>query len=113
MPTGRVARWLLLPLALLSLATATELLPNITGDVTLTTANPPVVGCPAVAHVRSTTAGDSGTVLHASRRQDAAGATWVRHVYRAMALIPVPAPATRGSSTNASQLVGVHGRYRY
>ena len=45
MPTGRVALRLLLLLALLYLATATELLPNVTGDVTLTTANPPVVGC--------------------------------------------------------------------
>ena len=43
MSTGRVARWLLLPLALLSLATATELMPNVTGDVTLTTAGSPWV----------------------------------------------------------------------
>ena len=41
MSTGRVARCLLLPLALLSLATATELLPNVTGDVTLTTVGSP------------------------------------------------------------------------
>ena len=45
MSNGLAARWLLLPLALLSLARATELLPNVTGDVTLTTASPPVVGC--------------------------------------------------------------------
>ena len=43
MSTGRVTRWLLLPLALLSLATATDLLPNVTGDVTLTTAGSPWV----------------------------------------------------------------------
>ena len=43
MPTGLVARWLLLPLALMSLATASELLPNVTGDVTLTTAGSPWV----------------------------------------------------------------------
>ncbi|KAI0217082.1 hypothetical protein LSAT2_031012 [Lamellibrachia satsuma] len=43
MSTGRVTRWLLLPLALLSLAGATDLLPNVTGDVTLTTAGSPWV----------------------------------------------------------------------
>ena len=43
MPPGLGARWLLLPLALMSLATASELLPNVTGDVTLTTAGSPWV----------------------------------------------------------------------
>ena len=42
MPTGRVIRWLL-PLTLLSAVAATDLLPNVTGDVTLTTAGSPWV----------------------------------------------------------------------
>ena len=43
MPPGCVAWWLLLPLAVFSLATATDLQPNVTGDVTLTTAGSPWV----------------------------------------------------------------------
>ena len=43
MPPGWDVFWLLLPLATLSLATATELQPNVTGDVTLTTAGSPWV----------------------------------------------------------------------
>ena len=56
-----------------------------------------------VGHVRSPIARDSGLVSRASRRQDAGGATWARHVYRAMPHIVVLAPVTGGSSTHASQ----------
>ena len=68
-----------------------------------------------VAHVRSPTAGDFGVVSRVSKRQDAVGATRGRHVCRELPPIPVSAPATRGSSTNASHLespVVAHRRYR-
>jgi len=68
MPTGLVARWLLLPLALMSLATATELLPNVTGDVTLTTAGSPwvVMETVYVEEAGSLTVQPGVTVLMAS-----------------------------------------------